>query len=49
MRTDEPKLGGSHKTEYMSSISGGRDKDESLQTDMHWTDEQQHLDTVVSI
>lgn len=48
MRTDEPKLGGSLKTEYMSFISGGG-KDKSLQTDMHWTDEQQHPDTIVSM
>ena len=30
----------------MASISGGEDK--SLQTDMHWTDEQEHPDTIVS-
>ena len=31
----------------MASISGG-DKDKSLQTDMHWTDEQEPPDTIVS-
>ena len=48
MRTDEPKLCRSNKTEYMSFISGGG-KDKSLQTDMHWTDEQEHLDITISM
>ena len=32
----------------MAFISGG-DKDKSLQTDMHWTDEQKHLDGIISM
>ena len=33
----------------MAFISGGADRDKSLQTDMHWTDEQEHPDTIVSV